>query len=674
MKAPDSTARPAPRGGPVYRSAAATPRRPRDLVFDRLPPAVRDRLTHGIVHGAPEPLLAASSGRTPLALRAALALAATATLGLCGLALWDLGDLFGKHAVEPASYAAGYGALFAVVAIAGAVAAHLRSFQRGAPFRSGRYLFALDLVEATGGRLRVTPLDTLRGAEARPGDVALRFEDGYEVAFPVDPHDDPAAVAGRVNSAVTAARALTYPADEVKLERIDPFFEVRVTEDWSSAADAGAGRKSRLAWFAVAAALSAAPVGLGLLRARNALSDDLMFEQAKTYRAGDQLSLKLAAYNKKGTRHLDQAAALLVNEAGDDKDVLRRYVANGGPMGALAADALFDLAKTDQDELSRYLRRGGPRADEADDALFAIARRLDTMSAYATYLEHGKRHAEEVRTELLPAADFKQASRSQLVGSLFSFVRRNPGSKFEDEAWQHIRALYDGAIPAFRAVEQPSPEGLHFSAAMLAALQDRADPRVAIEVMIMPSTAIADADVVLAARYGKRYLSPAARFSGVGLDILREDVHGAVAGWFGLAFPHGVAEVSHPTGDDDARPRFQIRLTPMVNGSNQWRRPATASSAKGPGGAAAAPSDEDIKYVTPVLGFFVQVMGVVPGRDGKDTKIAWDLIFEDTTDGKMQTTDFKGAKRSRRDMLEDAFSLFIESVPEHVTRSFHQKI
>src|SRR5262245_43400386 len=107
------------RGAAVYRKAATTPRVSRDLVFDRLPPAVRDRLSGAILHGgAAEPLLAAPSGRARLALRALFATAGIAIVATIGLAMWGFADPRARYPLQPASFVPVYGALFAVGAIA----------------------------------------------------------------------------------------------------------------------------------------------------------------------------------------------------------------------------------------------------------------------------------------------------------------------------------------------------------------------------------------------------------------------------------------------------------------------------------------------------------------------------------------------------------------------------
>src|SRR4051812_20776190 len=103
-----------------YRQAAFTARQARDLVFDRLPPAVRDSLTQGVVYGVPEPLLAAPSGWAPRALGAAIASLSIAVVATLGVATWDLGEVRAPYRFQPEAFAVIYGALLGVTALAGA--------------------------------------------------------------------------------------------------------------------------------------------------------------------------------------------------------------------------------------------------------------------------------------------------------------------------------------------------------------------------------------------------------------------------------------------------------------------------------------------------------------------------------------------------------------------------
>src|SRR3954447_1621475 len=117
---------------PVYRRAASNPRTVRELVFDRLPPAVRNRLTRGIGNGAPDALLAAPLGRGLLARRVALATLLASTGALVFLSLWGFGHVASDGAIQPAFFAPIYAGVFAGAALAAFFYVSERLRMRGA--------------------------------------------------------------------------------------------------------------------------------------------------------------------------------------------------------------------------------------------------------------------------------------------------------------------------------------------------------------------------------------------------------------------------------------------------------------------------------------------------------------------------------------------------------------
>src|SRR5512132_779906 len=188
--------------------AAATYRRPgsearhvRNLVFERLPSVVRDRLATCLAEGgAPAPLLVDTSRRLPASARRWRVLAAAAFVA--EVVLWFTG--FGANgsplALQPLAYAAAHGAAIFTLLFSLLRAARIARAQGGAPVPDGRYLFALDLVEVEGHRLRVTDLHTVRRVEARPGQrgpsVVLVFADAHEVTFEAQPQAEARALRG----------------------------------------------------------------------------------------------------------------------------------------------------------------------------------------------------------------------------------------------------------------------------------------------------------------------------------------------------------------------------------------------------------------------------------------------------------------------------------------------
>jgi hypothetical protein len=653
-----SASSPSPHAGAAagYRSAAVIARDSRVLAFDRLPPAVRERLARGLSAGAPDALLAAPSGFAPQAERALLGLGVIALGAVAGLFHHGIGALHGEGAVQPTSYAVAYGALLGLAGVALVAFFALKSLQQGAPFRSGRYLLALDLLEVEGGRLRLTSLSTLRALSPRPRQVAAVFEDGHVALFPAPKGDDPSTLAGDLTRTIRSTANLAAPADAAKLQRLDPFFEVRVSDDWEACLARQPRSRARLAIAAAAAVTLAAPLGFGLVHARNALSDDMMFDEARAT-PEPRYTDSLIAYAVKGHRHTDEALYLIVDGAHGDRVKLRRYAAQGGVIGTVAEDALFEIAKTEPDELAGFVKRGGRRAEEADEELFAIARRFDTADGYAAYAAVGKKHLDEVKRELLPEAEFRQASQSPQVGALCMFVRRNPGSPHEDEAWKRIRDAYAAAMPAFEAAEHPPPEGARFARALLDTLLERADPRITLDVRTADTEALAAADKTKASEHGDLYLPGASRFSPGRLAPLRGEIRRALHEWFGKAFPRGVVEVASPSTDDEGRPRLAVTLEPVLDGIAEWAKPG---------------EDAVRTRVTPLVGFSVQIVGTVV-RDNKTITLFWKMHLSDDSENGKMLTRVNGKQRGRGEMLDDVYAPFLDAVPGRIATSFRER-
>ncbi|MFS8067966.1 MAG: hypothetical protein ACMG6S_16555, partial [Byssovorax sp.] len=200
----------------TYRRPGSEARHVRNLVFDRLPPVVRDRLATCLAEGgAPAPLLVDASRRIPTSARRFRILAAAAVVAEVVLWFKGFGDVGSPLALQPLAFAAAHGAVIFALLFALLRAARVARAQGGAPFPDGRYLFALDLVEVEGDRIRLTELHTLRRVEARSGErgpsVVLVFADAHEITFEAQPRAESLAVG--VKAAVDAALALVLPDD-----------------------------------------------------------------------------------------------------------------------------------------------------------------------------------------------------------------------------------------------------------------------------------------------------------------------------------------------------------------------------------------------------------------------------------------------------------------------------
>lgn len=130
---------------------------------------------------------------------------------------------------------------------------------------AGVYLFPLDIVEAHGDSLRVTPLGSLRNAGIRRDAGALwlelKFEHGASYRF-VCPDDAAAERAyAKICEAHAAVERITFGRDLEETVEMDPFFAIRGEEMWAAASSArGRGVVARNALGVLAGAASGALV------------------------------------------------------------------------------------------------------------------------------------------------------------------------------------------------------------------------------------------------------------------------------------------------------------------------------------------------------------------------------------------------------------------------------
>jgi hypothetical protein len=585
----------------TYRRPGSEARHVRNLVFERLPSVVRDRLASCLASGgAPTPLLVDASRRSPPSAGRWRVLAALAVVAEGVLWFKGFGDATSPFAVEKFAFAAGHAAALFVLLFSMIRALRIARGQGGAPFPDGRYLFALDLVEVDGPRVRLTELHTLRRVEARHGKrgpaVVLVFADAHEVVFEGQRKAEVLAVT--VKSAIDAAVALVLPDDQPRMNRIDPFFELRVSDDWASAeVDAKATKTwvMRAPLPAVSAALFvlSAVLGVGLHTLRNRLSDDEMFVEAIEIadRTNDPHRWKIGEYS--GVRHVDEIDAIRFERARGDAEALIDYlrhggareakadealfdlgkhdptalkaaIQRGGPGAARAEDALYELRKGDLDELVTYIRSRGARAEQADDQLFALAKKSGEPKSYRFYLAHGKRHRDEVQSALLPDAEYAEAAKASDVVVLSDFVREYPDSAHAAEIKAKIHGLYADALRVFRETK-PSAAGLRFVTVLLAELEERGDPSVNLDVDAERGQAIMVAGAKLAQLHGADYLPMDDDFDELTMHQVQGEIRSALVQRLASSFPNGtVTPRGAGLGAETGRPRIEITIMPVA--------------------------------------------------------------------------------------------------------------
>ncbi|MDC0748915.1 hypothetical protein [Polyangium mundeleinium] len=510
-----------------YRSSGAEPRIVRVLDFDRLPDIVRERLVRALADGGmPAPLLRAEedvTGAIPGSRR--FWLGAGIAAAFVWLVLWFMhfGDLEGRFAVQPRAFVLGH--VLAASLLALAVIVHVsfrRSKDEGAPFPPGRYLFPLDLVEVRGRILTVTSLATLRRVEGRAGgerdEVLLVFGDGE--AAPLGVTDDATELAREVQAAIDEAARLVLPADQPGIERVDPFFELRIADDWASAEPAAKESGSRVPafrWLVLASAAVGALLGSASWFARNRASDASMFGQVleAAERGSDaEFAWRQMLYGDVGLRPRSAFDDVAFERAKKRAVSLAEYLSMY-PEGKHAAEAdelLFDMVKRANDvpTYGMYLAdtRGRTHGDEVDDAMFAAAKRQRTLFAYQQYLDaHGKKYEQEVRSELLPQADLAEAIQRQDVLALQAFERRY-GDKWAEAVREAIHRVYAGQFGQLLLRNgQTGKDARAIFNPLLTRLDTKEDPRVVLDVDLVLPNAFQEAEMGLMHKHGDRYHS-----------------------------------------------------------------------------------------------------------------------------------------------------------------------
>lgn len=578
-----------------YRTVTAEKRPLRTLAFDRLPATVRRTLARSLAeNAAPRPLLSEVRGvRPPSAGRWArlfgVAAAAEVVAWIVGF-----GDRTDDPALSPLSLAILHGVAIAIAVFALSYSARLKKRHLGVPYPPGKHLFELDLVEVFGTNVRVTPLDTLRHIEARPGEkspqVVLVFTDGHEEVFADQPDAEGQVRAAR--AAIEAARTMVFPQDLAHLEKVDPFLELRIGADWhvaeidGAAASAGGtalsatssptGLLSRIATLLGRTpvrniALSA--VGMGLLagtgtfflgRSHLGDLDDTRFRDAMQ-KDPEARTSALEAYVARGGRHLKECEDELFELRSEDRTALQKFVQQGGPRAEMAEERLFLLeAKIgDAESLGGHVKEGDRFAERADEALFQMAKTRGTSVAMQVYLERGKRHVAEVESTLLPEALFAEARRTGSAAPLVAFAARYPESPHVKEARATVHKMYTDVLDAFVAESQPPPSARAFLQALFASIEERNDPSLPVRITTADMTPLVAADRDGIALHGDDYEACAPSMDFIGSRIERE-----LGAWLSHAFPQWALRPYNAALEEDPKlPLLELTLTPMVDGA-----------------------------------------------------------------------------------------------------------
>jgi len=197
----------------------------------------------------------------------------------------------------------------------------------------------------------------------------------------------------------------------------------------------------------------------------------------------------------------------------------------------------------------------------SDEAMFSSAKRSDTEWEFKHYVDHGKRHVDEVKEDLLPRAALREAKQKGTVSALRAFMRSYPGSVVDKEAHDEEHALFVKTLEEFR--DQASKEDarlLPFMEKLLAYLEKNDTARVEARFESPTNEALTQVDTLLAKLGNEpgdsRRMVPVAPYFAEKVSVARESeiVRGLEKG-FGAVFPADVMAIKHgPRIGPDGKP------------------------------------------------------------------------------------------------------------------------
>jgi hypothetical protein len=329
---------------------------------------------------------------------------------------------------------------------------------------------------------------------------------------------------------IQAAAALVLPDDQPALQRIDPFFELRIADDWASAerAEKEAGRVPAFRWLALSAGLLGALLGPASWFLRNRASDESMFSQVReaAERGTDnEFAKRRMEYTDKGKRPPDALDDIAFERAKRRRDSLAAYLSMDpeGRHAIEADDLLFDMVMK-ADDLSTYAIylvdvRGRRHLEEVDDAMLAAATREGTRSAYQQYFNACVKQDKGIPADRLHKAEIAEAKEKHDVTELLAIGRRS-GDKWTKAVSEAIHEVYADRLGALRQKKGPgAEEALALWSPVLARLDTREDPRVTLDVDFVQPNAFQEADRGLEQEYKDRYQPVGPAFSRLSGDV-----------------------------------------------------------------------------------------------------------------------------------------------------------
>lgn len=337
----------------------------RTVDFNSLPQHIRERLVASFhKRGFPQPILSHTPSFGCAAFGWGFLALSALTSGLTTLAVG-----FGERRQEATSIL-GYGISAGLFIASVLMIVRGVMLRRSLPFPPGRYMLPLDFVVANDRLLKVIPMSSMvnfHGVHQHTNGaytgttLTFYFEGNHNESITVQGKHLAEQAMGMLRQSQEEVRNAAQAHDATTLQRLDPFFEIRMNDSWNSLTPRGPNEisppvasalpnflQTKVVWIM---ALIAIPViGVPVWGIWNILSDEVMYSNAKT---------------------------------------------------------------------------------------------TDTTDGYEQYLYTGVRHADEVRTTLLPKAALKEAKAKGTVTALREVLKKYPKSIIEADANKEIHALFE---------------------------------------------------------------------------------------------------------------------------------------------------------------------------------------------------------------------------------------
>lgn len=337
----------------------------RTVDFNALPQHIRERLVASFKkQGWPQPILSDTPGFGCAAFGWGF-LALNGFFLLVGSLVGGFGDR--RNGVEML-FSLSLGAILFISPILMIVRGVM--LRKSLPFPPGRYLLPLDFIVATERNLKVIPMSSMinfQGVHQHTNGaytgttLTFYFEGNHNQSITIQGKHLAEQAMGMLRQSQEEVRTAAQNRDANALQRLDPFFEIRMNDAWNSLTSRAPHEISPPVATALPIFLQTKWVWLGMLVAAPVL---------------------------------------------------------GAPVWLL-----WNMA--------------------SDETMYSKAKALDSTSGYEHYLYTGVRHADEIRSTLLPKAALKEAKAKGTVTALREVLKKYPKSIIEADAKKEIHVLFE---------------------------------------------------------------------------------------------------------------------------------------------------------------------------------------------------------------------------------------